>query len=63
MNELVPSFPVWRKSSHSGADSGCVEISGNSLGLLAVRDSKDTAGPTLAFPIAEWKKFIIRVKS
>jgi len=62
MNEPVLFFPAWRKSSHSGADSGCVEIAGYSLGPVAVRDSKDTAGPILTFPIKEWKTFIIQVK-
>ena len=62
MNEIVPFFPAWRKSSYSGADSGCVEFTGRSQGFVAVRDSRDTAGPCLAFPISEWKRFTIRIK-
>jgi hypothetical protein len=63
MNELVLSVPAWRKSSHSGADSGCVEVAGKSQqGFVFVRDSKDMVGPALAFPIKEWKRFIIRLK-
>jgi hypothetical protein len=54
--------PAWRKSSYSGADSGCVEIKGASEGFVAIRDSKHTVGPQLTFGIKEWKGFIIRVK-
>lgn len=35
----------WRKSSHSGGEGGqCVEVTGT---LGAVRDSKNSTGPTL----------------
>jgi hypothetical protein len=27
---------------------------------VAVRDSKNTAGPTLAFPTASWHAFVVR---
>jgi len=54
--------PAWRKSSYSGADSGCVEIRKVPQGFVAIRDSKDTVGPRLIFAIEEWKGFIIRVK-
>jgi Domain of unknown function (DUF397) len=35
--------PRWRKSSHSGADNQCVELSYEGL----VRDSKNPHGPNL----------------
>lgn len=35
----------WRKSSHSSANSNCVEVANT---LAAVRDSKSPAGPALA---------------
>jgi hypothetical protein len=38
----------WRKSSHSGQDGECVELSHT---LSAVRDSKDPNGPTLDAPV------------
>lgn len=43
---------AWFKSSHSGADqSTCVEVADvrPALGRIAVRDSKDPAGPVLLF--------------
>jgi hypothetical protein len=48
---------VWRKSSRSADNGGnCVELSGCACGI-AVRDSKDPAGPALAFPVAAWRAF------
>jgi hypothetical protein len=52
----------WRKSSYSGSNgnSNCVEIA---LGpdAVAVRDSKNVAGPTLAFSSSEWQAFVTRL--
>ena len=47
---------VWRKSSYSSAQGECVEVGwpGESV---AVRDSKNPAGPTLSFPVAQWRAF------
>ncbi|GGR71202.1 hypothetical protein GCM10010169_13710 [Micromonospora fulviviridis] len=59
MNGTNSGRPVatgWRKSSHSGDEGACVEMA-----LLpeevAVRDSKDPAGPVLVFPPAAWAAF------
>jgi len=39
---------IWRKSSYSGSNGGnCVEVAQNLPGKVAVRDSKDPAGPAL----------------
>ncbi|MBC6468200.1 DUF397 domain-containing protein [Actinomadura alba] len=52
----------WRKSSHSGGDSGdCVEIAGLPGGV-AVRDSKNPDGPVLSFGSAAWRTFTRSVK-
>jgi hypothetical protein len=47
---------TWRKSSRSTAASNCVEVAFASV--IAVRDSKNTPGPTLAFPTPAWSTFL-----
>jgi F420-0:gamma-glutamyl ligase len=47
----------WRKSSRSG-EGNCVEVADNLSGVVAVRDSKDTDGPTLAFTPRAWADFL-----
>jgi hypothetical protein len=49
----------WRKSSFSGTTGGqCVEVAANLPGMIAVRDSKNPAGPALTFTPEEWRAFI-----
>lgn len=40
---------AWLKSSYSGNNGTCVEVA-HLADRLAARDSKNPAGPTLAFP-------------
>lgn len=47
---------AWRKSSYSTASGDCVEVAFVPR-AVAVRDSKNTSGPTLAFPISGWDAF------
>jgi hypothetical protein len=53
----------WRKSTRSGSNGGnCVEVTDNLPGIVAVRDSKDQAGPVLTYDSAEWAAFVSGVK-
>jgi hypothetical protein len=54
---------TWRKSTRSSAQGNCVEVADNLPGVVAVRDSKDTGGPTLAFRAAHWAGFVRAVKA
>ena len=58
MTATDPSRAVWRKSSYSGQNGNCVEVAGNLPDIVAVRDSKDPAGPVLMVPPGEWRKFL-----
>jgi hypothetical protein len=54
----------WRKASYSTGNGGaCVEVARNLPGAVAVRDSKDTGGPSLLFAPAQWQAFIDAVQS
>jgi hypothetical protein len=51
----------WRTSSYSTGNGECVEV-GDGGGLIAVRDSRDLAGPVVTFTPAVWTPFAARVK-
>jgi hypothetical protein len=54
----------WRRSSYSNANGGaCVEVARSLAGVVAVRDSKDPAGPELIFESAQWAAFTSGVKA
>jgi Domain of unknown function (DUF397) len=59
---------AWRKSSFSSGNGGaCVEVAilpGGAEGgsLVALRDSKDPAGPALVCTPDEWRAFIASVR-
>ncbi|RGC67239.1 hypothetical protein C5N14_19785 [Micromonospora sp. MW-13] len=53
------SDATWRKSTRSGSSGGeCVEVADNLPGVVAIRDSKDPAGPALTFDPAAWTAFL-----
>jgi hypothetical protein len=47
----------FKKSSLSMGNGNCVEVA-HTPGRYVMRDSKDTAGPTLQFTSDEWNAFI-----
>ena len=73
--DLGPATGGWYKSSHSSNGGDCVEISVMAGGqasadpaasvvrLLAVRDSKDPAGPRLHFTPTAWHTFAHDIKN
>ncbi|WP_158846558.1 DUF397 domain-containing protein [Saccharothrix deserti] len=53
---------MWRTSSYSGENGNCVAVAFPAAGPVAVRDSKNPAGPRLAFPANAWAGFVKRSK-
>lgn len=55
--------PAWQRSSFcSGTDTLCVDVAFEP-GEVAVRDSKDPAGPVLRFTPREWEVFLLGVRN
>ena len=54
---------LWRKSTYSNAESNCVEVASGQSGAVAVRDSKDSEGPKLAFTPDKWRAFTRTLKN
>jgi hypothetical protein len=57
----LPSL-AWRKSSASTTNGDCVEVACFPVGGVAVRDSKDKAGPVLRFSRDSWQQFLYEVR-
>lgn len=54
------SRAVWRKSTKSANNGGCVEVA-DLDDVVAVRDSKNPTGPALTFAGAEWDTFLAAI--
>lgn len=56
----------WFKSSYSDHGGQCVEVATSAAGscrVIAIRDSKNTEGPALAFPADSFGAFVAGVKA
>jgi hypothetical protein len=57
-SKAIPTEIQWRKASYSGDQGGnCVEVA-SLPSAVAVRDSKDPAGPVLALAPAAFATFL-----
>jgi len=52
-----PDGVIWRTSSYSAGNGGCVEVATTRDAVL-VRDSKDRDGPALTVPTPAWRTFL-----
>lgn len=52
----------WFKSQRSVHNGDCVEVAFLESGQIAVRDSKNQAGPVLTFTPSEWDAFVAGAK-
>lgn len=59
---LQGATETWTKSSYSNNNGACVEAKSPTVSALAVRDSKVSEGPSLAFPTEAWNAFVTSVK-
>ncbi|MFJ6750675.1 MULTISPECIES: DUF397 domain-containing protein [unclassified Streptomyces] len=54
MTRQLSTDLMWRKSTYSGKDGNCVEVAPLDGAAVAVRDSKASHGPVLAFSGTAW---------
>jgi hypothetical protein len=50
----------WRKSTYSQANGACVEAASLPGPRIAIRDSKNPAGPALVIAAEDWRTFLTR---
>ncbi|HEX2742896.1 MAG TPA: DUF397 domain-containing protein [Streptosporangiaceae bacterium] len=55
------SEQAWVKSSYSGSQANCVEVTVR--GRVRLRDTRDRAGPVLIFRTEAWREFTSQVKA
>lgn len=62
MSETELSSAAWI-TSRACNNSACVQVAHLSDGMVALRDSKDTAKPAHVFDRGEWAAFVAGVKA
>jgi hypothetical protein len=61
--ECVEVATAWRKSSHSNGSASCVEVGQAAPArVIAIRDTTDRHGGTLAVSPAAWQAFTTAVR-
>jgi len=66
MTASEPDEIIWRTSSYSAGNGGCVEVgwhtgsgeNGAATDRVLVRDSKDRTAPALTFSATAWQAFL-----
>lgn len=54
---------IWRKSTFSPENNGCVEFAGLPDGGVAIRDTKDRTHPALHYTFPAWTAFLTGVRA
>jgi hypothetical protein len=62
MSATLLGAAVWRKSSYSGAVGNCVELAVLAGDRIAIRNSRNPAGPALVCPHAELPALVAGAK-
>ncbi|MFF8617956.1 DUF397 domain-containing protein [Streptomyces sp. NPDC015350] len=68
MNDLSPQTreqlgrAEWTKSSYSSGGTNCVEVAALDGDVIAVRDSKQSNGPSLIFPAVQYRVWVEGIK-
>lgn len=50
-------LPDWRKPIRSMNNGNCTQVA-TAAGVVVVRDSKDSRGPVLTYPVTSWRSFL-----
>ncbi|MFI1972843.1 DUF397 domain-containing protein [Streptomyces cinnamoneus] len=57
------TYAQWRKSTYCGDSGDCVEVADGFPGVVPVRDSKGSHGPSLRVATRAWAEFISGIQA
>lgn len=57
MTDVRSDLLIWKKSSLSYANGGCIEVATGPSEGIYVRDSKNPGGLVLRFSLQDWNSF------